>query len=76
MKDIKLKNRGTGLEMRTFDGEDGALYLVFRTSSGAYHTFVEVDAKEAARRCGAKEEGTNANTQTIWSALWSSKPQE
>lgn len=72
MKDIKLKNRGTGLEMRTFDGEDGASYLVFRTAKGAYHAFVEVNAKDAAKKCGAMGIG---NTQSMWSELWPSKPQ-
>lgn len=71
---VKPKKRGARLEMRTFDGKDGESYLVFRTSSGAYHTFAEVEATEAARTCGAKGEGKN--TRALWSELWPSKPRE
>ena len=64
---IKGKRKGAGLEMRTFQGKDGNSYLVFRTSGGSYHTFVEVEAKQAARACGTPVEG---NTRRMWEALW------
>ncbi|MBI1917021.1 MAG: hypothetical protein HYS12_20115 [Planctomycetes bacterium] len=63
---IKAKKRGLGLEMRTVKGKDGRTYLVFRTARGAYHVFTEVEAKEAARQCGAKEGKMNQ----MWDELW------
>ncbi len=63
----KKKRSGLGLEIRTFSGKDGQNYLVFRTPKGAYHTFVEVEAKDAARNCGASGQG---NTRKMWGALW------
>jgi hypothetical protein len=64
---IHPKRQGAGLEMRSFSGADGSSYLVFRTESGAYHAFVEVEAKQAARECGATAE---ANTRQMWAELW------
>ena len=64
------KRRGVGLEMKTFPGNDGQNYLVFRTPRGAYHTFVEVEAKEAARKCGAKDGKPRLNTRKMWENLW------
>ena len=64
---IQQKRRGLGLEMRSFMGHDGRSYLVFRTSGGSFHVFVEVEAKEAARQCGATKE---ANTRQMWSEVW------
>src|SRR5437660_12854494 len=61
---IPQKRRGLGLEMRSFAGRHGNSYLVFRTSGGSFHVFVEVEAKEAARQCGATNE---ANTRQMWS---------
>ena len=43
------------------------LYLVFRTLDGSYHAFVEVEAKQAARECGAAE---LANTREMWKSIW------
>jgi len=63
------KRRGAGLETRTFFGNSGASYLVFRTS-GSYHVLTEVDAKEAARDCGARKGGS---TRAQWKALWDAK---
>jgi len=65
--DVKVKKRGFGLEMRTFTGTKDESYLVFRTSSGSFHTFLEVEAKQAARACGATDEGT---TRQMWERLW------
>ena len=64
---LRRKKRGLGIEMKTFEGQDGRSYLVFRTKDGAFHAFMEVEAKEAARQCGAREEG---NTRTMWERLW------
>jgi hypothetical protein len=37
------------------------------TSKGAFHVFGEVEAKEAARQCGATVE---KNTRGMWESLW------
>lgn len=63
----KVKKHGFGLELRSFCGSDERPYLVFRTASGSFHTFVEVEAKQAARLCGAREPGT---TRQMWEAVW------
>ena len=63
---LKPKRRGVGLEMRTFKGTEGR-YLVFRTPQGSYDVFKEVEAKHAARECGAKIE---ANTREKWKQFW------
>ncbi len=67
---IKAKKRGLGLEMRTVHGRDGRSYLVFRTARGGYDVFVEVEAKEAARTCGATRHGT---THQMWHEIWDSQ---
>jgi hypothetical protein len=67
MKTFKAKRSGTGLDMRSFTGESGAAYMVFRTQKNAYHVFVEVEAKEAARDCGGPESGT---TPQMWDEIW------
>lgn len=64
---VKPKRRGFGLEMRTFEGASGQTYIVFRTTQGAFHVFQEVEAKEAARNCGAGAEG---NTRQMWQGVW------
>jgi hypothetical protein len=66
---IKRKRKGYGLEMRTFHAEDGRAYLVFRTASGSFHTFVETDAKQASIECGAPR--SDGSTRQRWSSLWS-----
>ncbi len=63
----KQKRQGLGLEMRTFKGNAGQNYLVFRTAGGSYHVFLEVDAKEAAEHCGVPRDG---NTRQMWKDLW------
>jgi hypothetical protein len=67
---LKPKRRERALEVRTFDGEDGAAYVVFRTAGGAFHTFREVEAKEAARECGGPSTGT---TRQRWNKIWSAR---
>jgi hypothetical protein len=64
---VKSKRTGTELSMRTLPGKDGRSYLVFRTGTGSFHTFVETEAKQAARDCGAAIEGT---TRQMWSSIW------
>jgi hypothetical protein len=66
----KRKRRDKALESRTFSGKDGRSYLVFRTTGGSFHTFVEVEAKEAARQCGDPPKG---NTRRMWQAVWSAR---
>jgi hypothetical protein len=66
---MKSKRRGSELQAKTFYGEDGKSYLVFRTLNGSYHAFAEVEAKETARKCGAIGKA-NATTRDLWSQLW------
>lgn len=63
----KPKRQDKALEMRTFSGKDGRSYLVFRTAKNAFHAFVEVEAKQAARECGGKTAG---NTRSMWQRIW------
>jgi len=62
---IRKKRRGLALEVKTIKGKDGT-YLFFRLGN-SYHTFVEVEAKAAARDCGATKEG---NTQEMCKEVW------
>lgn len=64
---VKKKREGFGLEMKTFAGKDGNAYLVLRTATGSFHVFMEVEAKEAARQCGATQE---LNTRQMWASVW------
>ena len=54
--------------MRTFHGADGNAYLVFRTPKGAFHTFVETEAKQAFRTCSNTRSA--GSTRQLWSILW------
>lgn len=64
---VKPKKRGLGLKIRSFSGRDGREYLAFRTASGSFHVFAEVEAKEAARQCGTRVGG---NTRQMWEDIW------
>jgi hypothetical protein len=64
---LKEKKDGTEIGLKVFPGRDGNRYLVFRTLDGSFHTFVEVEAKQAARECGAEE---LTNTRLMWESLW------
>jgi hypothetical protein len=64
------KRRGVGLESKMFVGNSGTTYLVFRSTSGSYHVLTEVEAKEAARDCGAQ---VGHNTRSEWKTLWDTK---
>lgn len=66
---MKEKRQGLGLDIRSFKGKDGATYIVFKTTKGSYHVFKEVEAKEAARQCGAESQ-TDRNTRQMWGELW------
>lgn len=63
----KLKRRGFNLDVKSFAGKDGRNYIVFRSTRGSYHAFVEVEAKQAARECGAAAE---KNTREMWKGVW------
>lgn len=63
---IKEKRAGAALPFRTFEGSDGKTYLVFKIGA-QFHVFAEVEAKQAARACGATFE---SNTQTMWRDVW------
>ena len=65
------KRLGAGLEIKTFKGR-GQNYLVFRTPQGSYHVFLEVEAKQAARACGASK---GNNTVQLWKDLWEKSAQ-
>ena len=67
---LKAKKKRFGLEARTLKGKDGTSYLVFRTLDGSYHAFAEVEAKQAARECGAAE---GPNTRKMWERLWEAR---
>ena len=69
---LKEKREGRSLEIKTFVGQDGNHYLAMRTLDGSFHTFVEVEAKQAARECGAAE---GANTRQMWESIWTDKGQ-
>ena len=70
MSEISLKRKSNGIQFRTFESDDGKnTYIVFKESDGSYHTFVEVEAKDAAIHCGS-ELDRNENTRSHWNALW------
>jgi len=64
---LKDKREGAELAFKTFIGSDSTRYLVFRSLEGSFHVFAEVEAKQAARECGAVE---LANTRQMWESLW------
>lgn len=68
---LKPKKQGLTLASQTFIGKDGTTFLVFKSEwDGSFHTFVEVEAKQAARACGSTVEG---NTRHMWNELWKKK---
>ena len=71
MAELNEKREGTQLGFKTFIASDGTRYMVFRSLEGSFHVFVEVEAKQAARECGAAE---LANTRQMWEALWAKQP--
>jgi hypothetical protein len=69
---LKEKREGTKLGFKVFEGADGNRYLVFRSLDGSFHVFAEVEAKAAAKQCGAGEM-SDANTREMWESLWGSE---
>jgi hypothetical protein len=68
---MKPKRQGAMIGFDTFYGADGKTYLVFkRTPRGGYHVFAEVEAKEAARKCGSSGKGT---TDHRWGEPWKAR---
>ena len=68
---MKPKRQGAMIGFDTFQGKNGETYLVFkRTPRGGYHVFTEVEAKEAARKCGSSGKGT---TDHQWGELWKAR---
>jgi hypothetical protein len=63
---FKPKRSDFAVEIKTFEGKE-ATYLVMKTK-GAYHVFVEVEAKDAARDCDLTFK--KGNTRRIWNKLW------
>lgn len=70
MSEISLKRKSNGIQFRTFESEDEKnTYIVSKESDGSYHTFVEVEAKDAAIHCGSTLD-RNENTRSHWNDLW------
>lgn len=57
------------LDVRTFTGADRATYVVYRTPGNQFHTFREVEAKDAAIQCGATLSRQH-DTRQMWKELW------
>jgi hypothetical protein len=64
---LKDNREGTSLAFKTFVAADGTRFLDFRSLEGSFHIFAEMEAKLAARDCGAEEFG---NTRQMWDSLW------
>jgi hypothetical protein len=57
MKTHKAKRRGFGLGMEVHTSKSGETYLLLQKGKSV-HVFVEIEAKDAARDCGAEGIGT------------------
>ena len=69
---IAKKRNGLGLQMKTIKGESG-IYLFMKTPGGSYHVFLEVEAKQAAKDCGAsvkRSADDNRNTRQMCKEIW------
>ena len=70
MPEISLKKSGYGLPIKTFKSADRKnTYIVFKQTDGSYHTFVEVEAKDAAIHCGSDLDRSEI-TRKHWDKLW------
>lgn len=70
MTEINLKKNSYCLPIKTFVSKDGKnTYIVFKQSNGSYHTFVEVEAKDAAMHCGSTLD-RSSRTRDHWDKLW------
>ena len=56
---IVKKRAGYELQMATKIGNSGNKYLFIKDTYGAYHVFIEIEAKTAAKDCGAETIGKN-----------------
>ena len=62
-----------GLDARIVSSQDGAQqYLVLRFGDGSFHVFKEVEAKQAAKNCGATTDDPSGDlhTRSFWAQLW------
>lgn len=69
---ISKKRFGVKLQIKTIEGESGT-YIFMKTPGGSYHTFLEVEAKQAARDCGASEKRSGddrKNTRQMCKEVW------
>lgn len=69
---ISKKRCGVKLQIKTIQGESGT-YIFMKTTGGSYHTFLEVEAKQAARDCGANEKrygNDMKNTRQMCREVW------
>jgi hypothetical protein len=62
------KRAGFGLEVKSITGKSGKTYIVFKTKSGSFHVFQEIQAKDAAQDCGAQIKGRT--TRQAWRDIW------
>jgi hypothetical protein len=71
LRRIAAALRGDGWDARIFRRDDGRCYLVVRRPDGGYNVFREVEAKEAAKNCGATAESdASLNTRQFWGQIW------
>ena len=69
---ISKKRRGVNLQIKTIQGKLGT-YIFMKTRGGSYHTFLEVEAKKAARDCGASKKPSgddSRNTRQMCKEVW------
>ena len=71
-RSVAAKKSGFGVEMRTFKGTKG-MHIVFKLPSGAFHTFLEVEAKGAAVDIDSKL-SRDENTRALRKRLWARQP--
>jgi hypothetical protein len=67
---LRDKRAGAGVDIRTFTGQSGRTYIVFKTRRDAFHVFVETEAKAAAVDCGSGLARDEAATRTHWERVW------
>lgn len=69
-------------EVRSFRGNNGETYIVYRyprskSKDFSYHTFVEVDDKAAFKLfCGVKTQGKKSGWQDVWPERKKKKPRK
>jgi len=60
------KRQRDGFDIKTFHGESGKDYIVFKTTKGAFLSYQKCIAKKAAQDCGAQ----GPNTRQMWKSVW------